>query len=123
MKKKRSIYAALFCVVFVTEILIALFVNDRFVRPYLGDVLVTLLLCSFLRIWLPKGIPALPVYVFLFAAVVEVCQYFDLVAVLNIQSEALSILIGRTFSFVDLICYAAGCALAFATDRLLQTRQ
>ena len=122
MKKTRIVYGALFGGLLLTEICIALFVQDRFVRPYLGDVLVTLLLCAFLRIWLPKGFPALPVYVFLFAAAVEVCQYFDLVALLGIQSRFLSVLLGRTFSALDLVCYAVGCILAFIADRLLRTR-
>ena len=123
MKKTRIVYGALFGGLLLTEICIALFVQDRFVRPYLGDVLVTLLLCAFLRILLPKGLPALPVYVFLFAAAVEVCQYFDLVALLGIQSRFLSVLMGRTFSFLDIVCYATGCIFAFAADRLLKIYQ
>lgn len=118
MKKTRIFHAVLFCLLLLTETLIALFVNDNFVRPYLGDVLVTLLICSFLRVFCPKGIPALPVYVFLFAAAVEVGQYFDLVALLGIQSRFLSVLLGRTFSVWDLLCYAIGCVLSFVLDRV-----
>ncbi len=113
MRKTRLFYTVLSCLLLTMEILIALFVNDNFVRPYVGDVLVTLLLCSFLRIIFPKGIPALPVYVFLLAAAVEMGQYFDLVALLGIQSEFLSVLLGRTFSLLDILCYAVGCLLFF----------
>ena len=48
-KKLRIIYAALFFAVLLTEIFIALFVKDNFVRPYVGDVLVTILLCCLCR--------------------------------------------------------------------------
>ena len=85
----------------------------------MGDVLITLLLCSFLRIFFPRGIPALPLYVFFFAVAVEIGQYFDLVVLLGIQSRFLSVLIGRTFSFGDILCYAVGCLLAFVTHRII----
>jgi len=116
LKKVRMFYAVLFCALLLLEILIALYVHDTFIRPYVGDVLVTLLLCSFLRIFFPKGISCLPVYVFLFAAAVEVAQYFDFVALLGIQSRFLSILLGRTFSFADILCYGVGCLLSAGID-------
>ena len=114
MKKIRLFYTGLFCLLLLTEILIALFVNDNFIRPYVGDMLVTALLCSLLRICSPQGIPALPAYVFLFATAVEVGQYFDIAGLLGIESRFLSIMLGRTFSWVDILCYAVGCLLSFA---------
>ena len=41
-KKKRAFYAAAFLILLAIEVLIALFVHDRFVRPYLGDVIVVI---------------------------------------------------------------------------------
>ena len=122
-RKLRFIYAALFCVVFLTELLIALFVRDDFVRPYVGDMLVTVLICCFFRVLLPTAVRALPVYVFLFAAAVEVGQYFDLVSLLGLEtSKFFSILLGRTFSIPDLFCYAAGCLLFWGAERILRRR-
>ncbi len=120
MKKKRLIYAALFLLILLSEILIALFVNDNFVRPYVGDMLVTVLICCFLRIFFPKGVKLLPMYVFLFAAAVEVCQYFDIVKLLGLENNTFfSILLGRTFSFPDILCYAVGCIAIFGLEKLL----
>ena len=116
MKKTRLIYAVLFCLLLLTEVLIALFVHDNFIRPYIGDVLVTLLLCSFLRIFFPRGIALLPFCVFLFATAVEIAQYFDFVALLGLKSRFLSVLLGRTFSWADILCYAVGCLIGFAVD-------
>ena len=117
-KKLRIIYAALFFAVLLTEIFIALFVKDNFVRPYVGDVLVTILLCCLCRTAVPKGAPALPVYVFIFAAVVEVAQYFDVVKLMGVENSVfLSTLIGRSFSFVDLICYGIGCLVFWAAEK------
>jgi len=113
-KKLRLTYAALFLLLLMGEICIALFVHDGFVRPYLGDVLVTVLICAFCRVFFPRGVRMLPVYVFLFAAAVEIGQYFDLLQLLGLAgSRFFSVLLGATFSVWDLVCYAAGC-LAFA---------
>ena len=110
MRKLRSIYALMFVVLLCVEICIALFVRDDFVRPYIGDALVTVLICCLCRVVIPKGVPALPVYVFVFAALVEAAQYVDIVRLLGWENNAfLSALIGRTFSWVDILCYGMGC--------------
>ena len=117
-KNRRVLYGALFCVLLLTEIGIALFVHDRFVRPYVGDMLVTVLLCSAFRVVVPRRVRLLPLFVLLFAAVVEAAQYIDIVALSGLQNNALvSTVIGRTFSISDILCYAVGCALFFAIER------
>ena len=74
--KKRFFYIISFLLIFCIEVLIALYVRDNFIRPYVGDMLVVVLVYSFARIFLPTGIPRMPFYVFLFACFVEVLQYF-----------------------------------------------
>lgn len=121
LKKPRLLYGLIFFGLLVTEVLIALYVHDDFIRPYFGDVLVTVLLCCFCRIWIPRKVPALPIYVFLFATAVEVSQYFDLVKLLGLENNRfLSVLMGRYFGFLDIICYAVGCLMFFALDLLVQ---
>lgn len=121
MKKRRIIYALLFLSVLLAKILIALFVKDAFVRPYVGDMLVTVLICCFLRIFFPTGVKLLPVYVFLFAAAVEFGQYLDMVKLLGLEGNRfISVLLGRTFSVADIFCYAIGCLAFFGTEILLK---
>ena len=111
----------IFCGLLAVEVCIALFVHDAFVRPYVGDMLVTLLLCCMCRVALPDKIRLLPVFVFVFAACVEVGQYFDVVALLGLaDNRLLSIALGRTFSWLDLICYVAGCMAAFGLDEIIR---
>ena len=115
--KIRKIYALLFAALMLTEILIAAFVKGGFVRSYLGDVFITLLICFFVQALFKKRIKFLPLYVFIFSVIVEVCQYFDLVKLLGLENYRLiSVWFGRSFSFYDIICYAVGCALFFAVD-------
>ena len=118
MRKRRILYAIIFITLLCVELCIALFVRDDFVRPYIGDVLVTVLLCCLCRIGVPKGVPALPAYVFLFAALVEAAQYIDVVKLLGWEDNAiLSTLIGRTFSWADILCYGVGCVAFWAAEK------
>lgn len=118
MKKQRITYAIVFCVLLLVEVYIALYIDDRFIRPYFGDVLVTILICSFCRMIVPKGIPALPVYVLIFATLVEISQYFNIVKLLGLENNVFfSTIMGTSFSFIDLICYAAGCLLFWAAEK------
>lgn len=119
----RIIYGAIFIVVFALEVCIALFIRDDFIRPYVGDALVTVLICSFVRIIIPEKVRLLPLWVFLFAAAVEIGQYFDFVALLGLDGSAFfSTLLGRTFSLTDIVCYAVGCVV-FALAELLILRR
>ena len=114
---------AIFCGLLAVEVCIALFVHDAFVRPYVGDMLVTLLLCCMCRVILPDKIRLLPVFVFLFAACVEIAQYFDVVALMGLTDDwFLSIALGRTFSWMDLVCYAVGCMVAFTLDEIIRKK-
>ena len=63
--KKRLIYGISAFIILIIEILIALFVNDEFIRPYGGDILVVILLGCITRIAFPNGIKLLPVWIFI----------------------------------------------------------
>ncbi len=121
MKNKQILYACSFCGLLAVEICIALFIHDVFIRPYVGDMLVTLLLCCMCRMAFPDKVRLLPVFVFLFSAYVEFGQYFDIVAILGLaDNRILSIALGRTFSWLDLACYALGCIAAFGLDEIIR---
>jgi len=54
----------------------------------------------------------LPLYVFIFAALVEFLQMFHIVEVLGWQDNRfLSVLVGSVFDWKDILCYVAGCIL------------
>ena len=117
----RMGYGLAALLLFVIEVLIALFVRDRFIRPYGGDILVTLLICCVIRVILPRGY-RLPMGggVLAFAILVEIGQYFGLVYLLGLgHIEFFRILMGTGFSWWDMVCYAAGCAVFVAADALL----
>lgn len=120
--KVRIRYAVAFASILLTEILIALFVRDAFIRPYGGDILVTVLLCCFVRIFLPSGVRLLPLWIFLFAFAVEIGQYFDYASLLGFsESGFMRTLLGSSFSVLDLVCYAAGCGLFYMVELIVHS--
>lgn len=114
--KKISIYYILI-ILLITEILITLFIHDKFIRPYFGDVLVVILIYSFIRIFMPDKIRLLPLHVFIFAVLIEISQYFHLIDLLGLcENKLASIFICTGFDWKDIFCYAAGslfCAIVY----------
>jgi len=103
-------YVLLFLIILGVEIVIALVVHDNFVRPHIGDVLVVIVIYCFLRIFV-RAHPLLPLWIFAFAAAVEFSQYFNLVSLLGIKNPVIATILGATFDWLDLLCYAVGCGI------------
>lgn len=117
-QKKRLAYLLATIAIFGIELFIALYVHDRFIRPYVGDVLVVVLLYTFVRIFLPEGLRLLPLYIFLFAAGVELLQYFRIVELLGLSdNRILSVVVGSVFDIKDILCYGVGCMLLWVYER------
>ena len=112
--KKRVPYLILFFSVLGLEILIGLFLRDRWIRPYGGDLLVAVLLCALVRCFLPEKGYRIHGAVFLFCAAVECFQCLDL----GLQGTA-AIIVGSTFDWADLLCYALGCGIFAGCEYLL----
>lgn len=119
LKRKRIVYLSLSIILFLIELFIALFVHDRFIRPYFGDVLVVILVCSAVRVIFPEKPKLLPIYVFIFAVLVEVSQYLDLAELLG-GGVILSTIIGTSFSWLDILCYFVGTLLIYPIDLLFR---
>ena len=115
----RMIFAVCASVLLIAEILIGLYAHDDFVRPYLGDTLVVILLWCLIRIVIPTRFRWLFAAVFLFAVLVEISQIFPLCDLLGIKNALIRTLMGTSFSLWDIVAYLAGCLLTGAADLLL----
>lgn len=94
---------------FITEVLIALYVRDRFVRPYVGDYLVVILIYCFVRTFLKAAVLPVAIGVLLFAYLIETLQYFRLVDRLGLQHNVIAkTVIGYGFSWIDMLAYTLG---------------
>ncbi|MEL7648663.1 MAG: DUF2809 domain-containing protein [Sedimentibacter sp.] len=117
VKSKRVQYGIAFLILLITEAAIAIYVHDDFIRPYIGDVLVVGVVYCFARIFFPDGVKLMPLYVFLFAALVETLQYFQFVKMLGLEGNTLAkIIIGSTFDVKDIMCYFAGMLIIAALE-------
>ena len=110
--KKRLCYLAATIMLLVLEVLIALYVHDNFIRPYVGDAIVVIVIYTFVRIFVPEKCSLLPLYVFLFAVVIEILQGIHIVNILGVaDNRFLRTLIGDSFDIKDILRYGVGCIL------------
>lgn len=120
-KKERAVYLIAALAVLAIEIFIGLYVRDDFIRPYGGDVLVVILIYCIVRIIVPVGVTLLPLYVFAFALTVELLQLINIVDLLGIpRGSVIAVIIGTSFSFIDIICYAVGCGITYITELIIK---
>ena len=106
-------YFLIFVTIFLTEVCIAVFVNDQFVRPFVGDLLVIFLMYAFMRTFFNvRNYKLLAVCILLFAYLVELGQYFELLSRLGLaDSRIATIVIGTSFDWRDILAYTIGFGL------------
>ncbi len=121
---KRNIYIFLFVVIFLQEVIIAMYVKDQFLRPYGGDIIVEWLIYCFVRIFYPKKYKKLPLYIFLFSVGIEITQYFKLVEVIGLADNNLACcVLGTSFAWADIVCYAIGYFCILLGQEIWKWRQ
>ena len=114
-------YLFLTIFLFLTELGIALFVKDTVIRPFVGDVLVVVLIYCFLRIFLQGVAWKIALGVLIFACLIEIGQYFDYVKLLGLENNRiLSVAMGRTFEWTDFLAYFTGFLLIILLEFLLR---
>jgi hypothetical protein len=104
---KKYFYFTL--LLFTIEVGIALFVHDSFIRPFIGDVLVVILIYCFVRTFCKIRSTTAAISVLAFAGTIEILQSFNLLKMLGLQSnKIMAVAIGSTFDWKDLLAYAIG---------------
>src|SRR5262245_38476022 len=99
-------YAILSIGLLMVEISIALFIHDRLVRPFVGDMLVVILIFTICKSVINADYFWLALCVLVFSFAVEIGQYFNLISILGLQHCRLArTIIGTTFDYHDLIAY------------------
>jgi hypothetical protein len=97
---------------FLIEVLIALFVRDRFIRPYVGDFLVVILIYCGLRTFINRSPGKMAVGVLIFSFVIEFLQYFQIVDRLGLSENVVAkTVIGYGFEWWDMVAYTLGIGL------------
>lgn len=105
----NKIYFVLFLILLFTEVFIALFVHDQIIRPYIGDVLVVMLVYCFLKSFIQVSVLPTAISVLLFCFFIETMQYFQIVNLLGLGDNRLATtVIGNSFAWMDIWAYVAG---------------
>jgi len=104
--------------IFLIEVLIATKLKDWFfVRAYLGDVFVVMLMYYFIKAFLDFEPVKLIIGIFIFSCLIEFLQYFHFAEVLGFKDNRLMmIVLGNSFSWLDILCYFAGCVVLFLIE-------
>jgi len=114
-------YFALAALLFVTEVLIARYVTNNFIRSYFGDVLVVILIYCFVKSFMNLPVLPLAIGVLIFAFASEFLQYLKIVEIFGLQNSALArTVIGTSFAWLDLLAYAAGITVVLVVEHQLK---
>jgi len=108
----------IFLLLFATEVIIAFFVKQSFIRYVFGDFLIVIMLYYFLKSFLKVKTLYLALGVLLFAYAIEFIQLTRFLEILNLEDNKLATLIfGNTFGVGDLVAYTLGIITVLIIER------
>jgi hypothetical protein len=123
--RKRLVFGTISAVLFGVEVLIGMYAHG-WVRSYLGDVLIVILLYTLFRtvfpVW-PGKWWLLPAAILLFAFAVEFLQLWGFCDRFGITNRLMRIILGTGYSTVDLACYAIGIVPCFIAEYMMYGRK
>ena len=120
MVKFRLFYFIASLILFITEVSIANFFHDGFIRNNFGDFLVVILIYCFIRSFFNFSILSAAIFTLLFSYTVEILQYFKIVEKLGLQnSKILRVIIGTSFEWKDILAYTSGIVVILLIEKLI----
>lgn len=115
----NRLYFSLFLLIFVTEVLIAIYLHDGFIRPYAGDFLVVILIYCFVRSFLQAPVVPVAIGVLVFSYLIETLQYFNVVKLIGLEhSRIANIVIGNHFTWADILAYTLGIGFTILMENI-----
>ncbi len=103
---------------FIIEVLIALYINDNIIRPYFGDILVVILMYCFIKSFLKLAVLKAVSFVLAFSFMVEILQYFKFVELIGLGHSAIArTVMGTTFVWMDFVAYTIGLAIVLLVEK------
>ncbi|MGV0994832.1 ribosomal maturation YjgA family protein [Empedobacter falsenii] len=113
---KKSFIIAI--IIFLIEVIIALYIKDKIIRPFVGDILVVIFIYYFIKAFINTKAINIAIFTLFFSFIVEILQYFNFVEMIGLgHNKAARIIIGTSFSWIDLLCYFVGFILLFFIDK------
>lgn len=118
-------YFILTLLIFILEVLIATtFKNIFWLRAYFGDVLVVILIYTFIQSFFEFDKTKTIIGVLIFSFVIEFLQYFHFAEVLGFGKNKIAmIVLGNSFSWIDILCYTIGAVSVWLIDDKLVSKR
>jgi Protein of unknown function (DUF2809) len=118
---KKYLYLSI--ILFALEIIIAKYIHDDFIRPYIGDLLVVVLIYCFLKSFLNVHYLKMAIAVLIFSYCIEALQFIKLVNIVGLQNYKWArIIIGTSFSWIDMLMYTIGIIIVIVVEKKLSNQ-
>jgi len=111
-------------IIFIIEFLIATTFKDIvFVRAYLGDVLVVMLMYYFVKAFVEVDNTKLIIALLIFSCIIEFLQYFHFAEMIGFKDNKIAmIVLGNSFSWIDILCYLADGLILYLIEVLAKSK-
>lgn len=104
---------------FVVLVVIAVYVHDTIIRPFVGDTLAVIWLYYTAKSLLNISVLRLSTGVLILSYCVELAQYFNIVTLLGLQDVKIAkIVLGSTFDVMDIAAYTVGWLIVVFVSKL-----
>lgn len=114
----RRNYFLVCLLLFIIELIIAIWVKDDFVRPYLGDVIVIGWLYTLFRTFINRKAKFLLIITLFISFVIEWLQYVDFITFMGwAKNKVLRVILGTSFAWEDIICYLVGFIIVYSIEK------
>lgn len=108
----------IFLGLFITEVLIAKYITQTFIRYWFGDFLIVILIYYFLKSFINTKPINLAIATLVFSYVIEFIQLTNLLDVLGLRHNRIAnLILGNTFSISDLVAYTLGVITVYFIDK------
>jgi hypothetical protein len=113
----RRGYALAALLLFVVELAIALWLDDRLIRPYIGDSLAVVLVYCVLRSVMTFSVRSAVLAALTIAVTIETAQLYQVIGSIGLADSMLArILLGTSFDPRDLLAYLLGAVLTIILE-------
>lgn len=113
----------IFLLLFLTEVMIAVFMHDAIIRPIFGDFLAVITLYYLLKSFLKFNNLTLVLGSLCFAYLLEVLQYIDFLTFTGLKKyKIIAVVLGTSFSWGDIVAYTFGALFIMLSEKQLKNQ-
>lgn len=115
--RDRAVYGICALLLFIVEVMIALFVRDTFIRGYVGDMLAVVFVHAVLRAGTRLSVAMALMVTLGVALAIELAQAAGLLGVVGLAENTVArTVLGGVFDVLDIAAYLAGAAVVVIAE-------